>query len=306
MSTSEVKNVNVTGQINTMRQSTIKMTESSTSWKLRMFMNKFMVVVCGLALLLILLPLGSIFVEIIVNGVKNISVTALTGTGKGPLSTQNGIYHAIYGTLIVSLLATIMGVPLGIITGLYLEYYGKGIFADALRIGIDTMVAIPTIITGVVVWALIVVGGIGFSILSGSVALAFIMIPIIAKTTEEMIRLVPDTYIEVGYSLGLTKSKTATNIVLPLAARGIASGVILAFARIIGETAPLLFTAFFSQSQAHSFLDPSATLPVLIYKYAISPWQIWQNMAWVAAFVLLMFNMTVVLLTRKYLAKTTR
>lgn len=275
--------------------------ESDFSWKYRQFMNKAMFVVSMLCLILLFIPLVSLLLEIFIKGIKGFSIVALTETGGSPLSHSTGIAHAITGTIMVTIIACFIGIPLGIIVGVFLAYYGEGPISDVLRVGIDTMVSIPTIITGVVVWALIVTTMGHFSVLSGGIALAFIMVPILAKTTEEMIRLVPFTYDEVGYSLGFTKSRNAVSIVIPLASRGIASGVLLAISRIMGETAPLLFTAFFSQAKPTTFLDPSATLPVLIYNYAISPFEYWQQLAWFAALLLILFNLTIVLFTRIFI-----
>lgn len=275
--------------------------ETKFHWYYRLVMDKVIFLVTAFCLILILIPLFSIFIQVYTKGIQSFSINILTHAGAGPLSSTSGISHAIKGTILTTLLASIIGIPLGLIIGIFLEYFGKGWWSNILRVGIDTMVSIPTIITGVVVWYLLVKSMGTFSILAGGIALAFIMIPIIAKTTEEMIRLVPSTYDEVGYSLGLTEARTAMSIVVPLAGKGIVSGILLAYARIVGETAPLLFTAFFSQSTAQTILQPSATLTVLIYNYAISPFKYWENVAWVAAMLLITFNLLIVFITRKFL-----
>jgi len=264
----------------------------------RFFKDKIMFGVTGFSLILILLPILGILFQVFYNGIIGFTFEVFTEAGGSPLNPHTGLQHAMMGTFYVSLIASFIGIPLGILVGIYLEYYGKGFFADILRVGIDSMVAIPTIITGIVVFTLVVLSMGSFSILAGGIALAFIMIPIIAKTTEEMLRLVPSIYDEAGYALGLSESKTATSIVIPLASKGIASGVLLAFARIVGETAPLLFTAFFSQSVPENILDVSATLTVLIYQYGISPFEAWNRLAWVAAFLLMLLNLSVIFITR--------
>ncbi len=272
--------------------------QSDRNLRFRLFKDKLMFYVTGLCLLLILVPIFGILFEVFINGIIGFTPDVFTKAGGSPLDPNTGLLHAMMGTFYVSVIASFFGIPLGIITGIYLEYYGKGFFSNILRVGIDSMVAIPTIITGIVVFALIVLSMGSFSVLAGGIALAFIMIPIIAKTTEEMIRLVPQLYDEAGYALGLSESQTAFSIVIPLASRGIASGVLLAFARIIGETAPLLFTAFFSQSVPNNILDVSATLTVLIYQYGISPFEAWNRLAWVAALLLMLMNLGVIFITR--------
>ena len=281
--------------------------ETTFSWYFRSFFSKLMLVVTGLCLIIVCIPVFSILIQVFSNGIRSLHINEvgladlklyLTTAGGSPLSHNVGINHALMGTLYVTLFASMMGIPFGIIIGIYLAYFGKGILNDILRIGIDTMVSIPTIITGVVVWVLVVKAMGQFSVLAGSIALAFIMIPIIAKTTEEMIRLVPTMYDEVGYSLGLNESRIAVSIVLPIASKGIASGVLLAFARILGETAPLLFTAFFSQFVPADITQSTATLTVLIYQYAISPFDHWQELAWFAAMLLIFINISIVVLTR--------
>jgi len=264
----------------------------------RFLKDKIMFGVTGFSLILILLPILGILYQVFYNGIIGFTFDVFTEAGGSPLNPHTGLQHAMMGTIYVSLIASFIGIPLGIVVGIYLEYYGKGFFADVLRVGIDSMVAIPTIITGIVVFTLVVLSMGSFSVLSGGIALAFIMVPIIAKTTEEMLRLVPKVYDEAGYALGLSESKTATSIVVPLASKGIASGVLLAFARIVGETAPLLFTAFFSQSVPENILDVSATLTVLIYQYGISPFEAWNRLAWVAALLLMLLNLGVIFITR--------
>ena len=273
--------------------------DSDKVWKYRRFVNVLMNGLAFLCFLLVMVPLVSVVLQVFSNGFRVFSFEVLIREGGSPLNRRTGIMHALVGTIQVTILGTLIGVPLGISVGVYLEYFGKGRLNDLLRIGIDTMVSIPTIITGVVVWGLVVLSMRSFSVLAGGISLAFIMVPIIAKTTEEMIHLVPKSYDEAGYALGLSESRTALSIVLPMASKGIASGVLLAVARIMGETAPLLFTAFFSQRVPRNLTQPAATLPVLIFNYAIAPYENWHNLAWVAAMILVSMNFGVIFATRK-------
>ncbi|RMG33754.1 MAG: phosphate ABC transporter permease PstA [Methanobacteriota archaeon] len=278
--------------------------EDSGHWKYRQLVNHLMNGIALLCFIVVLVPLISVVVQVFANGLQAFSFEILFREGGSPLNKRTGIFHAILGTLQVTVIGSLLGIPLGIATGVYLEYFGKGRLNNLLRIGIDTMVSIPTIITGVVVWGLIVLAMNSFSVLAGGISLAFIMIPIIAKTTEEMIHLVPKSYDEAGYALGLSESRTAMSIVIPMASKGIASGVLIAVARIMGETAPLLFTAFFSQRAPRSITEPSATLPVLIFNYAIAPYDNWHNLAWVAAMILVALNFGVIFITRKMFGGT--
>ncbi len=277
---------------------------SSRHWKMRMSIDRAMFFITAACFILVLIPLFSILFQVFYNGLRSFKLIVLLNEGGSPVSTISGIRHAITGTIYATLIGSAIGIPSGIIVGTYLAEFGTNTFADVLRVVINTMVSIPTIITGVVVWAFIVIRVGHFSVLAGGIALGFIMIPLVARTTEEMILLVSPIYIEAGYALGLTRMRNTVSIVLANASKGIASGVLLAVARIMGETAPLLFTAFFSQASPSDILDPAATLPVLIYNYAISPFEYWQGLAWVAAMVLILLNLDILLITRLMFPET--
>ena len=277
---------------------------SSRHWKMRMSIDRAMFFITAACFILVLIPLFSILFQVFYNGLRSFKLIVLLNEGGSPVSTISGIRHAITGTIYATLIGSAIGIPSGIIVGTYLAEFGTNAFADVLRVVINTMVSIPTIITGVVVWAFIVIRVGHFSVLAGGIALGFIMIPLVARTTEEMILLVSPIYIEAGYALGLTRMRNTVSIVLANASKGIASGVLLAVARIMGETAPLLFTAFFSQASPSDILDPAATLPVLIYNYAISPFEYWQGLAWVAAMVLILLNLDILLITRLMFPET--
>jgi phosphate transport system permease protein len=220
-----------------------------------------------------------------------------------PVGEGGGIGNAIAGSAVLLALACVGGIPVGIATGVYLSEIGKGWFASVVRFLIDTLTGIPSIVTGVFVYAIVVLRMKHFSALSGGIALALIMIPIVARTTEEMIRLVPHSMREGALALGAPQWRVTLGVVLPAAASGIATGGMLAIARVSGETAPLLFTAFGSRFFPSGLNEPIASLTVQIYNYAISPYDEWHAQAWAATLVLmtliLVINITVRFLTRK-------
>jgi len=235
-------------------------------------------------------------------GVSSISLQFLIDTPK-PVGEGGGIGNAILGTLVLLALASAVGLPVGVAAGVYLSEYGRGWFAGLVRFVADTLTGVPSIVTGVFVYTLIVLPMKQFSALAGGVALGIIMIPIVTRTTEEMLRLVPASLREGALALGAPQWRVTTGVVLPAAASGIATGAMLAVARVSGETAPLLFTAFGSRF-FNVYLDqPIASLTVQIFNYAVSPYDEWHAQAWAATLVLmtliLVINVSVRLLTRK-------
>lgn len=235
-------------------------------------------------------------------GVSSISLQFLIDTPK-PVGEGGGIGNAILGTLILLLIASIIGLPFGIAAGLYLAEFGEGRFATAVRFVADTLTGVPSIVVGVFIYTLIVLPMKQFSTLAGGVALAIIMIPIVTRTTEEMIRLVPTSLREGALALGAPQWRVTLGVVLPAAASGVATGAMLAVARVSGETAPLLFTAFGSRFFNFHLDQPMASLTVQIYNYAISPYDEWHAQAWAATLVLmsliLITNIIVRFFTRK-------
>jgi phosphate transport system permease protein len=235
-------------------------------------------------------------------GISSLSVQFLIDTPK-PVGEGGGIGNAIVGTLLLLALASAIGLPLGITAGVYLSEFGRGWFASVVRFVSDTLTGVPSIVTGVFVYTLIVLPMRQFSALAGGVALGIIMIPIVTRTTEEMLRLVPASLREGALALGAPQWRVTTGVVLPAAASGIATGAMLAVARVSGETAPLLFTAFGSRF-FNVYLDqPIASLTVQIFNYAVSPYDEWHAQAWAATLVLmtliLVINVSVRFLTRK-------
>ena len=252
--------------------------------------------VLGVALLLLILG------YIAWQGVSSLSFQFLIDTPK-PVGEGGGIGNAILGTLVLLALASVIGLPLGIAAGVYLSEFGSGWFAGLVRFIADTLTGVPSIVTGVFVYTLIVLPMKQFSALAGGVALGIIMIPIVTRTTEEMLRLVPASLREGALALGAPQWRVTTGVVLPAAASGIATGAMLAVARVSGETAPLLFTAFGSRF-FNVYLDqPVASLTVQIFNYAVSPYDEWHAQAWAATLVLmtliLVINISVRFLTRK-------
>jgi len=235
-------------------------------------------------------------------GIGSVSLRFLLDSPR-PVGEGGGIGNAILGSLVLLLLSSAFGMPLGISIGVYLSEFGAGRFASLVRFVVDTLTGIPSIVTGVFVYAIIVVPLKHFSALAGGVALAVIMIPIVARTTEEMIKLVPQSLREGALALGAPQWKVTLGVVIPAAASGIATGAMLAVARVSGETAPLLFTAFGSRFFSYYLNQPIASLTVQIYNYAISPYDDWHAQAWAATLVLMTLilgiNIVVRFFTRK-------
>ena len=250
----------------------------------------------GVAILLLILG------YIAWRGISSLSLQFLIDTPK-PVGEGGGIGNAIVGTLLLLGLASVIGLPLGIAAGVYLSEFGRGWFASVVRFIADTLTGVPSIVTGVFVYTLIVLPMRQFSALAGGVALGIIMIPIVTRTTEEMLRLVPTSLREGALALGAPQWRVTTGVVLPAAASGIATGAMLAVARVSGETAPLLFTAFGSRFFNVKLDEPVASLTVQIFNYAVSPYDEWHAQAWAATLVLmtliLVINVSVRFLTRR-------
>jgi phosphate transport system permease protein len=259
----------------------------------------------GMTALCTLLAVGALLVilsHIAWQGIGSLNVRFLTDVPR-PVGEGGGIGNAILGSLVLLLLSSVIGLPLGICVGVYLSEIGKGRFGGAVRFIVDTLTGIPSIVTGVFVYAVLVLPMKHFSAWAGGVALALIMIPIVARTTEEMLKLVPHSLREGALALGAPQWRVILGVVIPAAAPGIATGAMLAIARVSGETAPLLFTAFGSRFFPTSLNEPIASLTVQIYNYAISPYDEWHAQAWAATLVLMTLvlgiNIMVRFLTRR-------
>ena len=235
-------------------------------------------------------------------GIGALSFQFLVDTPK-PVGEGGGIGNGILGTLVLLLTASLVGLPVGIATGVYLAEFGAGRFASVVRFVTDTLTGVPSIVVGVFVYTVVVVPTGGFSALAGGVALAIIMVPVIARTTEEMIRLVPASMREGALALGAPQWRVTTGVVLPAAAPGIATGAMLAVARVSGETAPLLFTALNYRFFSHDLFQPIASLTVQIYNYAISPYEEWHALAWAATLVLMTLILVINIAVRFFLTR---
>jgi len=250
------------------------------------------------AVVLVLLPLGAVFGYLIYRGIGSINWAFLTQTPKPVGEPGGGMANAIVGSMVILGIASFMGVPLGIGAGIYLSEYGRNRFGDLVRFVSDVLNGVPSIVIGIVAYGLVVLRQRHFSALAGGVALAIMMVPTIARTTEQMLLLVPQAMREAAYGLGIPQWRTTLSITLRTATSGIITGVMLAFARVAGETAPLLFTAFGNQFWNWKSDQPTAALSLQIFSYAISPFDEWHRQAWAGALVLIILIVSAVAAVR--------
>lgn len=243
---------------------------------------------CVGAALLAIIPLGSVLYYVTARGIGGINLDFFTELPKPVGETGGGMANAIVGTLKLVFLACVFGIPPGVLAGVYLAEFGHGPFGKWVRFCADVMSGVPSITIGIFVYSLVVLTTKQFSAFAGGIALAVLMLPTVTRTTEELLRLVPESLREAALGLGLPKWRATLRVMLRTAAPGIATGVMLAVARVAGETAPLLFTAFNNRFWASGFNEPTASLPVNIYTYAVSPYEEWHRQAWAAALVLLL------------------
>lgn len=242
---------------------------------------------CLGATLIALIPLGSVLIYVFMRGIGGINLAFFTELPKPVGETGGGMANAIVGTLKLVGLACLVGIPPGVLAGVYLAEFGTSRSARLVRFCADVMSGVPSITVGLFVYALVVMRTKQFSAIAGGIALAVLMLPTVTRTTEELLKLVPEALREAALGLGVPKWRATLRVMLRTAAPGIAVGVMLAVARVAGETAPLLFTAFNNRFWAGSLNQPTASLPVNIYTYAVSPYEEWHQQAWAAALVLL-------------------
>jgi phosphate transport system permease protein len=258
--------------------------------------------VATVAALLVITPLGLVFYHLVVSGIGSVNWDFFTHLPKPVGEVGGGMANAIVGSAELLGLASLIGVPVGVLGGTYLAEYGGARTNAILRFVADVLNGVPSIIWGVVVYGLVVIRFKSFSALAGGFALGLIMIPLIMRTTEEVLLLVPNGYREAALALGISRWKTIFHIVMKTASKGIITGILLAFARVAGETAPLLFTAFGNRFWNHNLHEPIAALPLQIFTYAISPYDDWHRQAWAGALVLVVLifivNTLVRILTR--------
>jgi phosphate transport system permease protein len=251
---------------------------------------------------LVITPLGLVFFHLVINGASSVSWDFFTKLPAPVGAIGGGMANAIVGSLELLALAGAIGIPIGVLGGVYLAEYGSARINSVLRFLADVLNGVPSITWGVVVYGLVVLRFKGFSAYAGGLALGLIMIPLILRTTEEVVLLVPNGYREAALALGVSRWKTIVHIVMKTASKGIITGILLALARVGGETAPLLFTAFGNRFWNHSLSQPIAALPLQVFTYAISPYDDWHRQAWAGALVLVTgifcVNVLVRILTR--------
>ena len=253
----------------------------------RKSLNYVMLSLTGIAALGVVSILFFILGYLVWNGGKSLNWNFFTQLPKPVGETGGGMANAIVGSLKLLMLAAMMGLPVGLLTGVYLAEFGGKTFSFVVRYTTDLLNGVPSIVIGIFAYSLVVLPVKHFSALAGGVALGMMVIPITVRSTEEFLRAVPGNLREGAMALGASKWKTIVTVVLPAASGGILTGMLLALARVAGETAPLLFTAFGNRFWSPGFEQPTASLPVMIYTYAIAPYDDWHRQAWAAGLVLL-------------------
>jgi phosphate transport system permease protein len=269
---------------------------TGTTW--RKVLSSVFVGFCALSVLVALLPLAFVLFFVVSEGIQALNFDFFTKMPKPVGEAGGGMANAIVGTLMVTGLGSLFAVPIGILSGVYTSEYAGTRFAALVRFAADTLNGVPSIVIGVFVYGIAVLPFRQFSALAGGLALGVMMIPIIARTTEELLLLVPGSMREGALALGATRSRAVFSVVVPAALPGIITGVVLALSRIAGETAPLLFTAFSNRFFTTKLTQPIATLTVMVYTYAISPYQDWHRQAWAGALVLVSIVLICSLLAR--------
>lgn len=228
-----------------------------------------------------------ILYEVALRGLSSLNWAFFTQTPTPPGIAGGGLANAIVGTALITLLSAVIGIPLGILAGVYLAEFGRGSrWAAAVRSITNIMIGVPSIIAGIFVYTLVVAPTKTFSGLAGAISLAVIMLPVVVRTTEDMLNLVPNSLRESGLAIGVSRWRVTLQLVFRAAKSGLITGVLLAVARVSGETAPLLFTALNSPYWMHSFREPTANLTVTIFNYAMSPYSDWQAKAWAASLLI--------------------
>lgn len=272
-------------------------------WNKRKITDRIISFLTAVCVIIAIIPLLSILYTVIINGISAINLDFLTQLPKPVGESGGGLGNAIQGTLIVVGIACMIGLPVGVLSGIYLSEYGENRFGRMVSFVADVLTGTPSIVAGMFGYTFIVLYFGSFSAVAGGVALSVLMIPIVARTTEESLRLVPGTIREASLALGIPRWKTILHIVLSTARSGIITGALLAIARISGETAALLFTSFGNMFWAGGIDKPISTLPVQIYTYAVTPFPDWHAKAWGGALVLiiliLFLNIGVRFITRR-------
>lgn len=270
---------------------------------IRKIKNHLFKLVIVLSAALVIIPLFLILKFVFLQGITALSLNFFTELPKPVGEVGGGMKHAILGTIYIVLLGALIAVPIGVTCGIYLCEFGKSKLSKTLKLTVDLLSGIPSIVIGIFAYLMVVVPLKSFSALAGGVALSIIMLPIIIKTSEEILKLVPNHIREAGLALGLPRWKVILFIILKGSISNLLTGIILAISRAAGETAPLLFTAFGNMYLSYDMRKPMATLPVQIYTYAISPFKDWQQQAWAGAFVLMVLILSMNIFARFVLNK---
>jgi phosphate transport system permease protein len=252
----------------------------------RRAVSNVILVLCGLSVAVALVPLALVLFYVITQGVTSLNVSFFTEMPKPVGETGGGMANAILGSLVVTSLGAAFAIPIGIMSGIYAAEYSGTRLSNAVRFAADTLNGVPSIVIGVFVYSIAVLPFRQFSALAGGLALGVMMIPLIMRTTEELLLLVPSTLREGALALGATRARAVFTVVVPAALPGILTGILLALARIAGETAPLLFTALNNRFFSTDIRQPIATLTVQVFNYAQAPYEDWHRQAWAGALVL--------------------
>jgi phosphate transport system permease protein len=269
-----------------------------TKYEKRQWVNRVALGLSLSAMAFGLFFLSWILWEIVRQGIGGLSIAAFTQMTPAP-NDEGGLANAIYGSGLMVLLATLVGTPIGIFAGIYLAEFGEKTWLGSItRFVNDILLSAPSIVIGLFIYTLVVARFKSFSAIAGVLALALIVIPVVIRTTENMLRLVPNALREAAYALGTPQWKVILGITLKSARAGVVTGILLAVARIAGETAPLLFTALSNQFWSSDMTQPMASLPVTIFKFAMSPYENWQKLAWAGVFIITMFVLTLNVLAR--------
>jgi phosphate transport system permease protein len=259
-----------------------------SNYGFRKFKNRLFFVLCAVCVILAVVPLLSILWEVIYRGAPQLSINFIIGT-----NATGGIGPAIQGTLILIGLTSLIGVPVGILSGVYLAEFGNNHYAATMRSINDVLTEVPSIVVGITAYGVIVIALIGsYSAVAGAIALSFILIPIVARTTEESLKLVPNGIREASLALGAHKWRTTLSVVLPAAKNGLVTGTLLAVARVAGETAPLIMTILGNRYFFQGFNQPMAALPLEIWRDSLQPQHSMQAQGWGAALILILIVLT--------------
>ncbi|HEV7923220.1 MAG TPA: phosphate ABC transporter permease PstA [Thermoanaerobaculia bacterium] len=270
----------------------------SASSRRRKLLSRVMETLCLVAVLLALLPLAFILFYVIREGAGALNLDFFTRIPKPVGEAGGGMANAIVGSLILIGLAALFAVPVGVICGVHLSEYPTRKFSSYVRFAADVMNGVPSIVIGIFAYGIAVLPIKRFSAIAGGFALGLLMLPVVIRTTEELLRLVPSGLREGALALGATRSRAVFTVILPAALPGIVTGVLVALARVAGETAPLLFTAFNNRFWSTSLMQPIASLTVQVFTYAISPYDDWHRQAWAGAFLLVMIILGLSIIAR--------